>query len=85
MKVGQEERCGQVMRYALEVCRVASWLLYPIMPNKSQELLSALSVTEFDADTLSELNGLTAGVQTKMGAPLFPKMKTTTRHSGSQR
>ncbi len=75
MKIGQEERCGQVMRYALEVCRVASWLLYPIMPNKCQELLSALGVTEFNADTLDELNGLTAGVQTKMGKPLFPKMK----------
>ena len=63
------------MRYVLEVCRVASWLLYPIMPNKCQELLSALSVTEFEADSLGELNGLTTGVQTKMGAPLFPKMK----------
>ena len=75
MKIGQEERCGQVMRYALEVCRVASWLLHPIMPNKCQDLLSALGVTEFDATTLSELNGLTTGFQTKMGAPLFPKMK----------
>ena len=49
--------------------------LYPLMPNKCQEFLSALSVTEFNADTFSELNGLTTGVQTKMGAPLFPKMK----------
>ena len=73
MKVGKEERCGQVMRYALEVCRVASWLLYPIMPNKCQELLSALSVKDFNADTLSELNGLTSGTKTKWEHHCFPK------------
>ncbi len=75
MKTGEEARCGQVMRYALEVCRVAGWLLLPIMPNKCQALLSALGVESFDAETLSDLNGLTAGFKTNMGTPLFPKMK----------
>ena len=75
MKTGGEARCGQVMRYALEVCRVGAWLLHPIMPNKCQELLSALGVENFDANGLSELNGLTTGFKTKMGKPLFPKMK----------
>lgn len=75
MKIGEEARCGQVMRYALEVCRVAGWLLHPIMPNKCGAMLSALGVTDFSAESLSTLDALTAGVQTTMGAPLFPKMK----------
>jgi methionine--tRNA ligase beta chain len=45
------------------------------MPNKCHELLTALGVSEFNAETLSSLNGLTTGFKTAMGAPLFPKMK----------
>ena len=47
----------------------------PSCPTNVKNLLSALSVSEVDAATLANLNGLTAGAQTKMGAPLFPKMK----------
>ncbi len=75
MKTGGEARCGQVMRYALEVCRVAAWLLHPIMPNKCQQLLNSLGVDTFDAETLANMDGLTTGFKTQMGKPLFMKMK----------
>ncbi len=56
MKTGGEVRCGQVMRFALEVCRVAGWLLSPIMPNKCTTMLNALGVYRFNKDSLTTLN-----------------------------
>ena len=63
------------MRLALEVCRVAGWLLHPIMPNKCSSMLNALGVSDFNENSLLTLDGLAAGIQTRMGTPLFPKMK----------
>ena len=67
------DRCGQVLRRALEISRITAWLLTPIMPNKSKELLEQIGVTEFGH--LSDFEGIPEGFQTKIGKPLFPKMK----------
>ena len=67
------DRCGQVLRRALEISRITAWLLAPIMPNKAKELLDQIGVTEFGH--LSDFEGITEGFQTVMGKPLFPKMK----------
>lgn len=67
-------RCGQVLRRALEVCRIAAWLLSPIMPNKSRELLDQIGVSNFSH--LSDFEGISENYQTKIGMPLFPKMKS---------
>lgn len=67
------DRCGQVLRRALEICRIAAWLLSPIMPNKSKELLDQIGVTEFGH--LFDFEGISEEFQTKIGKPLFPKMK----------
>ena len=81
IKIGEEERCGQVMRYALEVCRVAAWLVHPIMPNKCQELLSALSVTDLMPIPLANSMDLLLVSKRRWGAPLSQNEKVTTRHS----
>lgn len=73
MKTGQVDRCGEVLRNALELCRICAWLLSPVMPNKAQELLQALNVNKFEK--IDTLDGLTTGTKTSMGQPLFPKMK----------
>ena len=73
IKQGENFRCGQVMRRALEVCRVAAWLLSPIMPTKMNQLLSQLGV--HSPEQLDSLDGLTEGFLTSKSQPLFPRMK----------
>jgi methionyl-tRNA synthetase len=73
VKQNKTERCGQVMRNALEVCRIVGWLLSPIMPTKCKQLLSQLGVT--NSNNLDNFEGLTEGYTTEKSKPLFPRMK----------
>ena len=70
---GNTKRLGGVMRRSLEICRLASWLLSPFMPNKSQEMLAKLHSAE--ATALNRLDGLQTGQPIEIGSPLFPRMR----------
>ena len=72
-KEGNTVRLGGVMRRCLEICRIAAWLLSPILPNKSQELLEQLHSST--PTNLHSLDGLTAGSPLEMRKPLFPRQR----------
>jgi len=73
VKTGKTDRCRQVMRRALEVCRITAWLLSPIMPTKSKQLLAQLGSDH--PRNLDNFNGLKEGFVTERSKPLFPRMK----------
>lgn len=68
-------RLDTVLYTCLEALRCASILLSPVIPNKAQELRAQLGLS--GAFTLDDAKtwGLTpAGTETKLGAPLFPRV-----------
>ena len=72
-KEGNTVRLGGVMRRCLEICRIAAWMLSPILPNKSKELLEQLHSST--PTNFHSLDGLTAGSPLEMRKPLFPRQK----------
>ena len=68
-------RLDTVLYTCLEALRCASILLSPVIPNKAEELRAQLGLS--GAFTLDDAKtwGLTpAGTETKLGAPLFPRV-----------
>lgn len=72
---GRTERLHGVMRRILEIVRIASVLVSPIMPNKARQMLSALGVDEVRFEKLDRFDGLTAGASFTLGDPVFPRMQ----------
>jgi methionyl-tRNA synthetase len=72
---GRTERLHGVMRRVLEVVRIASVLVSPIMPNKAQQMLATLGVDEVRFEKLDRFDGLTAGAPFTLGDPVFPRMQ----------
>jgi methionyl-tRNA synthetase len=75
-KEGNQERINLVLYNAAEALRIASILLFPVMPGKCRELLSRLGVEEKDITLAkaSEWGLLTAGQKISAGEPLFPRI-----------
>ena len=73
-KAGDMARLATVMRHTLEVCRVVGGLLAPFCPNKSQELLARLGLSNVSLEGLDQLSGLQEGASLTHGDPLFPRM-----------
>lgn len=70
----QKERLDTVLYNCLEALRIAAVALEPVMPSKSQELLTQLGLAhDFTAEALA-WGGTVAGTQTQKGEPLFPRI-----------
>jgi methionyl-tRNA synthetase len=76
-KEGNQEQINLVLYNAAEALRIASILLYPVMPGKCRELLLRLGVEEKDITLAkaSEWGLLKAGQKISAGEPLFPRME----------
>ena len=77
-KNGELERLGTVCYCVLEVLRVLSVLLWPVMPGKMDELrgqlgLAAVDPKENEDCWPTEWGGLQSGQPTRPGEPLFPR------------
>ncbi|MEC7987627.1 MAG: methionine--tRNA ligase [Myxococcota bacterium] len=70
-------RLGTVMRYSMEICRIAAQLFSPFMPDKSKEVLDRfkLPLSEIEVGHLHTLDALKEGASVKAGKPLFPRQK----------
>lgn len=82
-KEGNQGRIDTVLYHAAEALRIASILLYPVMPGKCRELLGRLGVGEGEI-TLAragEWGLLKAGQRISAGEPLFPRIE---RKDGTQ-
>ncbi|MDO9026711.1 MAG: methionine--tRNA ligase [bacterium] len=86
-KEGNQERINLVLYNATEALRIASILLFPVMPGKCRELLSRLGVEEKDITLAkaSEWGLLKAGQKISAGEPLFPRIDTKTKDEGRKR
>jgi methionyl-tRNA synthetase len=65
-----KEAAGHVLYHAAESLRVAAIMLSPVMPEKSQEIMTALGATEFKLDWA----GLKPGDKISKGDPIFPRI-----------
>jgi len=72
---GQTERLNGVMRRAIEVIRIASVLISPVMPTKSREMLASMGVDTLRFESLDSFDGLTAGASFTLADPVFPRMQ----------
>ncbi len=78
-KKGERDRLEVVAYTVLEALRFLSLLLWPVMPEKSDELRAQLGLppvapTEGLDRWPSAWGGLVPGTQTRPGAPLFPRL-----------
>ena len=64
---------GDVLHVSLEVLRCAGLLLLPVMPEKMNELLERLSVSNRDFAS-ANVFGIVKGVAITKGEPLFPRL-----------
>jgi methionyl-tRNA synthetase len=80
-KEGNQERINAVLYTAAEALRIASILLYPVMPGKCRDLLARLGVAEKDITLgkVSQWGLLGPGQKISAGEPLFPRID---RNSG---
>lgn len=69
------KEAGEVLHIALEVLRVTGQLLLPIMPQKMNELLSRLSVTERSFENACAWSSIAGGTLIQKGEPLFPRIE----------
>jgi methionyl-tRNA synthetase len=86
-KEGNQERINAVLYTAAEALRIASILLYPVMPGKCRELLARLGVEEKDIslNKASQWGLLQPGQKISAGEPLFPRIDTKTKDEGRKR
>jgi methionyl-tRNA synthetase len=71
---GKVERLAGVMRRSLEICRVAACLLWPICPDKMEELARKLHLAPFPTlEGSGHLAGLPSSGPLTCGEPLFPR------------
>ncbi len=68
------ESTGHVLATTIETLRIAGTLLLPVMPEKSQILLSRLSIHKPTFDDLKVWPSVTVGATIENGKPLFPRL-----------
>lgn len=68
---------GQSLYTSLECLRIAAILLYPVMPNKMEDLLSRLGSAKLDFQLASKWGVTPEGAPISKGDPLFPRIEVT--------
>lgn len=68
------EKAGHTLYIALEMVRVSTSLLQPIVPQSSQEILNRLGLPSQDFEDSKKINVLKTGSSLKIGTPLFPRI-----------
>jgi methionyl-tRNA synthetase len=89
-KEGQTERLGQVAYTVLEALRWLSISLWPFMPHKCDALRHQLGLPPLMPTQHLDLwpsvwGGLRAGLQTRPGAPLFPRFDADQERAALER
>jgi len=75
LKNGEKAEAGEGLYVALEVVRVASVLLSPIIPEKIKELRGWLGLSEeIDFEKERQFERFEAGHKVTKGEPLFPRL-----------
>ncbi|MDB4989914.1 MAG: metG, partial [Myxococcaceae bacterium] len=78
VKQGNSARLGQVVYTSLEALRYLGLMLWPLMPTKASELLNQLGFDALRPEERVDLwpnewGKLPGGIETRPGAPLFPR------------
>ncbi len=79
MKNGEVKNAGGVLYACSEVIRIVSILLYPVMPNKSLEILSVygLGKNDLSVDNAQTFYSLVPGSRVSLGESVFPRILET--------
>jgi methionyl-tRNA synthetase len=68
---------GHVLSTVLEVARIATVLLSPVMPEKTAEILKRLSAPEISWKSATTWGGIVEGAAIEKGDPIFPRLELT--------
>jgi methionyl-tRNA synthetase len=83
IKQGRRDRAGTILYNTLEALRVATILLFPVLPVATQRIWAQLGVAEpLDRQRLDDARrwgGLPAGLTLGVGSPVFPRIDTRAR------
>lgn len=66
---------GHVLSTVLEVARIATVLLSPVMPEKTAEILKRLSAPEISWKSATTWGGIQEGAAIEKGDPIFPRLE----------
>jgi len=69
------DAAAEVLYVALEILRICSGLLYPVMPSKVIALYETLGLKEVTWDKLCQFDVLTDGQSISKATPLFPRLQ----------
>lgn len=76
-------RLEEVIYILLEMLRHIAWMLYPLLPDTSEKILSALGIGDqtghLTYEEAKKWGGLKAGTKIQKGEPLFPKKLTNSK------
>ncbi len=76
-KKGELKEAGECLRVALEVARLSTLALMPVMPNKTTEILNLLNIKpslENGAEELKKWPGVQTGLKLEKIKPIFPRI-----------
>ncbi len=76
IKNGETQKAGGVLYHCCEIVRIVSILLYPLMPDKSLEILAVLGLDKSDLnlDTAKTFFYLKPGSEIRIARPVFPRL-----------
>jgi len=76
VKTGETEKLGGILYACLEVIRIVSITLFPIMPRKMREVRMVLGLddTTLNFDKAQEFFDLEPGSEIKLDQPIFPRL-----------
>lgn len=70
-KNNKTEELEQVLYNALEIIRHLAYLIFPVLPETSKEILRRLKASPQDYETAKKIDGLTVGETIEKSEPLF--------------
>jgi len=75
-KAGETEKLGGILYACLEVIRIVSIMLYPIMPRKMREVRAVLGLddTGLNLNIAQTFFDLEPGTEIKLDQPMFPRL-----------
>ena len=68
---------GHVLATVLEVARIATVMLSPVMPEKTAEILRRLSAPEISWKSATTWGGVKEGASIEKGDPIFPRLEVS--------
>jgi methionyl-tRNA synthetase len=72
-KEGKQDELDQIIYNLLEIVRHLGWLLAPILPTTSIDIISRVGCQPDDYDNVTKVGGIHAGVSVDKGEPLFAR------------